>query len=191
MGLMFLWSGVLVPKLYPPKPLPPGTTNIAATAQSPASVTNPAAPAPGLNNPFTRPAFATNTAAPLVVLTNEDARYTFTALGGGLSEIALTKYPETVSHQRKGLPTTNSFATLNAHAPLPVLAVVGSEGWQGDGVFALTYTTNTLRAEKTLADGLRIVKEFQLGTNYLVHATDVGSTIVQCRARHPGPDLVG
>ena len=173
MGLMFLWSSVLVPKLYPPIPAktaPPDATNAVAVAQSPATSTaNPAAPAAGLNA-FIRPAFTTNTDAPTVVLTNENARYTFTALGGGLSQIALIKYPEMVSQQRKGSPT-KSFATLNVNAPLPVLAVVGSEGWQqGDGVFALTHTTNTLRAEKTLADGLRIVKEFQLGTNYLLHA---------------------
>lgn len=173
MGLMFLWSGVLMPKLYPPIPVktpPPGATNAVAAAQSPAPATTTAAPAPGLNT-FIRPTFATNTDAPTVVLTNENARYTFTALGGGLSEIALVKYPEVVSHQRKGSPPTSSFATLNAHAQLPVLEVVGSEGWQGDRVFELTQTGNTLRAEKTLADGLRIVKEFQLGTNYLVHAS--------------------
>lgn len=173
MGLMFLWSGVLMPKLYPPIPVktpPPGATNAVAAAQSPAPATTTAAPAPGLNT-FIRPTFATNTDAPTVVLTNENARYTFTALGGGLSEIALVKYPEVVSHQRKGSPPTSSFATLNAHAQLPVLEMVGSEGWQGDRVFELTQTGNTLRAEKTLADGLRIVKEFQLGTNYLVHAT--------------------
>ncbi len=172
-GLMFLWTGVLMPKLYPPIPVktpPPGATNAVAPAQSPALATNTAAPVPGLN-PFIRPTFATNTDAPSVVLTNENARYTFTPLGGGLSEIALVKYPEVISHQRKGSPPTSSFATLNAHAQLPVLAVVGSEAWQGDGIFALTHTANTLRAEKTLADGLRIVKEFQLGTNYLVHAS--------------------
>ena len=176
MGLMFLWSSVLVPKLYPPIPAKapsPGTTNGMAVAQSSTTYTsntaNPAAPTTGLNT-FIRPAFTTNTEAPSVVLTNENARYTFTALGGGLSQIALIKYPEMVSHQHKGSPT-NSFATLNVNAPLPVLAVVGSEGWQGDGIFALTHTTNTLRAEKTLADGLRIVKEFQLGTNYLIHAS--------------------
>lgn len=169
MGLMFLWSSVLVPKLYPPipaKPTTPGATNAAAPA-----------PAPSTSSPvtstatFIRPAFATNIEAASVVLTNDNARYTFTALGGGLSEIALVKYPEVVSHQRKGSSATNGFAALNVHAQLPVLAVVGSEGWQGDGVFELTQTGNTLRAEKTLANGLRIVKEFQLGTNYLVHAS--------------------
>lgn len=173
MGLMFLWTSVLHPKLYPPipvKPPPPGATNAVTTAQSPAPTGMAATPAPGLNT-FVRPTFATNIEAPSVVLTNENARYTFTARGGGLGEIALVKYPEVVSHQRKGSPPTSSFATLNTQAQLPVLAVVGSEGWQGDGVFALAQTGNTLSAEKTLVNGLRIVKEFRLGTNYLVHAS--------------------
>jgi YidC/Oxa1 family membrane protein insertase len=172
MGLMFLWSSVLVPRLYPPIPAKaptPGASNAVATAQSPTPATSTATPAAGAGT-FIRPSFTNNIEAASVVLTNENARYAFTALGGGLSEIELVKYPEMVSHQHKGSPTTNSFATLNANAQLPVLAVVGSESWQGDGVFALTQTGNTLRAEKTLADGLRIVKEFQLGTNYLLHA---------------------
>ncbi len=173
MGLMFLWSSVLVPKLYPPipvKPPAPGMTNVMATAQSPTPTTTTSTTAPGLGT-FVRPKFATNVEASSVVLMNENARYTFTALGGGLSEIALVKYPELVSHQRKGSPATTGFATLNVHAQMPVLALMGSESWQGDGVFDLTQMGNTLRAEKTLADGLRIVKEFQLGTNYLVHAS--------------------
>ncbi len=173
MGLMFLWSSVLVPKLYPPIPVktpPPGATNAATAAPAPTATGTALAPAPSLGT-FVRPKFATNAEAASVVLTNDNARYTFTALGGGLSEIALVKYPEVVSHERKGSPPTTSFATLNVHAQMPVLALVGREGWQGDGVFELTQTGNTLRAEKTLADGLRIVKEFQLGTNYLVHAS--------------------
>jgi len=173
MGLMFLWSSVLVPKLYPPIPVktpPPGATNAAAAAPAPTMTGTAPTPAPSLGT-FVRPKFATNAEASSVVLTNDNARYTFTALGGGLSEIALVKYPEVVSHARKGSPPTSSFATLNVHAQMPVLALVGSEGWQGDGVFDLTQTGNTLHAEKTLADGLRIVKEFQLGTNYLVHAS--------------------
>ncbi len=173
MGLMFLWLNVLHPKIFPPIPVPPprpGLTNAAGLTAGPALTANSAAPAPGLNS-YVRPAFATNLDAPTVVLTNDNARYTFTALGGGISQIALVKFPETVAHQRKGSPT-NSFATLNVNAPLPVLAVIGAEGWQqGDGVYALTQTANTLRAEKTLPDGLRIVKEFQLGSNYLVHAS--------------------
>jgi hypothetical protein len=42
---------------------------------------------------------------------------------------------------------------------------------QGDGIFTLTKTETGVRAEKTLTNGLRLVKEFQPSTNYLVIAS--------------------
>ena len=51
---------------------------------------------------------------------------------------------------------------------MPAFALVGSEALQGDGEFTLTKMENGVRAEKTLPSGLRLVKEFQLGTNYLL-----------------------
>ncbi len=46
--LIGLWSFVLVPKLYPPKPLPPGSTNAPGMVESPVSPgpASPAVPAP-------------------------------------------------------------------------------------------------------------------------------------------------
>ena len=52
---------------------------------------------------------------------------------------------------------------MNTNAPLPVLSV--GRGIQGDNDFTLTQTGQTVRAEKTLTNGLRVVKEFDLGTN--------------------------
>jgi YidC/Oxa1 family membrane protein insertase len=54
---------------------------------------------------------------------------------------------------------------------LPVLAVLGAPGLVGDGNFTLTRIADGVRAEKLLPDGLRLVKEFHLGSNYLVNAT--------------------
>ena len=174
-ALMLLWSMVLVPKLYPPKPLPPGATNTVATAVTvtatnvtPLAVPAVATPAPV---PVVPPTFETNVAEQLIVLTNDNARYTFTSRGGGLKDIELVRYPETVSRRSHKQPLTNNFATLNTPAPAPVLALLGEAGIQGDGVFALTQTANSVRAEKVLTNGLRLVKEFQISTNYLVHAT--------------------
>jgi hypothetical protein len=50
-----------------------------------------------------------------------------------------------------------------------VLAVMGRD-LEGDGDFALTRDGDTIRAEKTLTNGLRVVKEFEIGTNYLFKA---------------------
>lgn len=51
------------------------------------------------------------------------------------------------------------------------MALVGDEAVQGDGIFKLTSIENGVRAEKTLTNGLSIVKEFQLSTNYLVQTS--------------------
>lgn len=173
-GFMFLWSGVLVPKYFTKPPVPGSTTHAVvkpATSGVPVSsnVTITAtAGAPA--SPFVRPTFSTNTTEELIVLTNNDARYTFTSLGGGVKTVELLKFPESVSRRSKASPT-NDLATLNANASLPVLAVLGGEAIQGDGIFSLTRTPQGVQAEKTLTNGLRLVKQFELSTNYLLQAS--------------------
>jgi len=177
-GLIVLWTMVIVPTLYPPKPLPPGSTNLVSAVSATqtvatTSVTQTATSAPPTLAPVTapKPAFLASGNEETLVLTNNNARYTFTSHGGGLKLIELVHYRETVSRTRKKQPLTNNLAELNAHVSMPVLAVLGDDSVQGDGVFTLTKTETGLRAEKTLTNGLRLVKEFQLSTNYLVIAT--------------------
>lgn len=115
--------------------------------------------------------FDTNAPEQTIVLTNGRARYTFTSRGGGLKEIELLDYPETVSARWKGQVTNSAaVAVLNARVPVPVLAVLGGNSLIGDGNFALTKTATGVRAEKSFADGLRLVKNFQFSSNYLVNA---------------------
>ncbi len=162
-------------KLFPPKPLPPGATNVLATAKSLPATNAPAAPPavlPTLSaTTAPRPAFLTNVEEETLELTNDNARYTFTSRGGGLAQIELLRYPETVSRQRKGQTASTALATLNGKAVVPVLTLFGGPSLEGDGIFALTRTATGVRAEMTLTNGLRLVKEFQLSTNYLVDAT--------------------
>jgi YidC/Oxa1 family membrane protein insertase len=107
-----------------------------------------------------------------IVLTNSHARYTFTSRGGGLEKIELLGYPQTIAPGWKKTKTAGeSVASLNARAPLPILAVLGGTNLIGDGVFTLTRTDDGVRAEKQLPNGLRMVKEFHLSSNYLVQAT--------------------
>jgi YidC/Oxa1 family membrane protein insertase len=145
-------------------------TNHVATAQTATANANIVTPALA-----TAPAFSfdTNTPEQKIVLTNQRARYTFTSRGGGLKLVELLDYPETISARwktRKGNPT-NAVATLNTHAPVPVLAVLGDAEFVGDGNFTLTKTDDGVRAEKSFTNGLRIVKEFHLSSNYLVNAS--------------------
>jgi YidC/Oxa1 family membrane protein insertase len=174
MGLMFLWQGVLVPKYFSDKrPVPAPNTNAQpATITATQDVTTAQSPAvPTAIGSFARPAFSTNAIEELLVVTNENARYIFTSRGGGLKEIELVKFRETVKRKRKDQVQTNNVATLNTHAHLPVLAILGGESLIGDGVFTLTPAGNGVRAEKTLPNGLRLIKEFQPSSNYLVHTT--------------------
>ena len=172
--VLMLWYPLVVNKLYPPKPLPPGATNAPAAFLAPTNQTTsaPQAPAP-IEEPAPAPTLIVTANVPeeFLVATNDNARYTFTSYGGGLKRIELFHYPETVARHREKGPHTNELATLNAFSPAPTLALLDGEAVQGDGVFKLSSTDHGVRAEKTLTNGLTIVKDFQLSSNYLVMAT--------------------
>ncbi len=150
-------------------PPPQVATNPGTNTQNQA-VAASSAPA---STPVATPWFSVDSNSPesLITITNADARYTFTSRGGGLQSVKLTKYPDSVPLRWKKEMATNGVATLNAHAPVPVLAILGDAGLVGDGNFTLTRTGDGVRAEKLLPDGLRLVKEFHVISNYLVNAT--------------------
>jgi YidC/Oxa1 family membrane protein insertase len=153
MVLMFLWQGVLVPKYFSDKrPIPVANTNAVPTTTTgtqavPPPKLRPRQP-PAVTGAFVRPDFSTNASEELLVITNENARYTFTSRGGGLKKIELVKFPETISRKRRDQAAVTNFATLNSQAHLPVLTVLGGEALIGDGVFTLTQTATGVRAEK-------------------------------------------
>lgn len=171
-----------VPKFFPAPTPPAGATNVVTSVENPAqtgtnntTISNPSNSATGMR-PVTPsvPVLAVNTnkSEELVVLTNEDARYTFTSYGGGLKMVELLHYPEIVSHSKIRGESSKS-ANLNAEGPAPVLAILGDPSFTGDGLFTVTKTAggNGVRAEKSLPDGLTLVKEWAMSTNYLVSAT--------------------
>ena len=170
-ALLMLWYP-LVNKLYPRKPLPVTGTNAAPAALSATNAPTGASNAQPVlaESPSVapKPFVSTNVPEELFFVTNENARYTFTTHGGGLKLIELLKYPETVSTRREKQPQTNRLATLNAFTPAPTLALLDGEAVQGDGIFKLSGTGSGVRAEKSLTNGLTIVKEFTLATNYLI-----------------------
>ncbi|MGA2242852.1 MAG: membrane protein insertase YidC [Verrucomicrobiota bacterium] len=148
-------------------------TNQVAKAQSPSAAANSNVVSPTLTVTTTAvaPVFDTNTPEALLVITNAHARYTFTSRGGGLKSVELLDYPETVSPRWKKKVANDGVATLNTHAPIPVLAILGDASLVGDGYFTLTPITDGVHAEKSLTNGLRLSKEFHLGSNYLVNAS--------------------
>ena len=139
----------------------------AATSNSPAAVPTTA------TEPTPVAVFDTNAPEQTLVLTNGRARYTFTSRGGGLKLVELLDYPQTISARWKGQVTNSAaaVATLNARTTVPALAILGGESLVGDGNFALTQTVTGVRAEKTFPDGLRLVKNFQFSSNFLLNAS--------------------
>jgi YidC/Oxa1 family membrane protein insertase len=147
--------------LHPPAPIVQTT---AATGTGPEA--SPINVAPVLASPFD-----TNLPEQTLVLTNKDARYTFTSRGGGLKTVELVQFPESISlrYQNTSGATSDKVASLNSHALVPTLAILGDPALVGDGNFTLTATANGVSAVKLLPNGLRLEKDFEISSNYLVN----------------------
>jgi YidC/Oxa1 family membrane protein insertase len=177
-GVLFVGWYYLMSTVYAPNPALVATNRMARATDSTASTNRaPAAASRQTSARDETPASLSARPLPvpaapetLVVLENENARYTFTSQGGGLKLVALKNYPESVACGTQKKTASTNWATLNTRAPMPAMALFGTGALQGDGLFELHQTTNGVVAEKTLTNGLRLVKEFQLGTNYLLTA---------------------
>lgn len=173
-GALFLWQ-YLVSVWFPPVPKPIGATNLVSSVtngmstNAVAGTTNIAPPAIASAKVTAQPiVLATNVPEQIEVLESPEAIYTFTSRGGGLNQIQLKHYLETVGCDRAN--GTNQFATLNDHARVSVFAMQAGDAF-GDDSFKLTRTSDsTVKAEKTLPSGLRVVNEFVLGSDYRVTA---------------------
>ncbi|HEX4120022.1 MAG TPA: membrane protein insertase YidC [Verrucomicrobiae bacterium] len=168
MALLFGLSP-LVDHFFPPKPVPlklqtsltnnPEATNVAAVS----TVTNmPSAETPVAPVRSTMP-------EQILTVSNQDLIWHFTSEGGGIKTIDLRDYPAVIKRTAAGGMAPPTPASLNTNAPLPVMTLVGG-GIQGNNYFTVTRSGQTIRAEKTLPSGLRLVKEFDLGSNCFFNA---------------------
>jgi YidC/Oxa1 family membrane protein insertase len=162
-------------KIFPPIPVKP-TNSIASATNILAGGTNAAgASLAGLTNGASTNQFAAvQTNLPprqeeLVALENEDARYVFTSLGGGLKQIELKKFPAEVGCDPKA--PTNANVTLNAKGRAPIMSLLVGGDTNTLEYFTLSSTGNTVRAEAPMANGLYLIKEFRLSTNYLLNTS--------------------
>ena len=162
--LILLWPK-LMHQLYPP---PPRSTNevLVATNLLTTNVSTPAIVA-ATNSISAVTQIPDNAPEELLVVTNESAKYTFTSRGGGLKLVELRKYPESIDCG-KTTAGEQRLASLNTRAPVPSLALVG--GGLEMGSFSLSRSGETIRAEKALTNGLVVIKEFQISSNYLLQA---------------------
>jgi len=166
--LLILGWFKLVEVLYPPPPRRPvvkDTNTVTHAASQPGTnLTGTNLPAPG----------ATQWTAPkaeeqLLPFETADVKYTFTSHGGGLKLAELKHFPKIVGNRKVTDPAR--VVTLNTKAPVAAMTLLGGDAVQGDGLFTLAKSGNGVRAEKLLPTGLRIVKEFTPGSNYLMHVS--------------------
>ncbi|MFA6545030.1 MAG: membrane protein insertase YidC, partial [Limisphaerales bacterium] len=168
--LLILGWFKLVEVMYPPPPPRPvvRSTNAVPHAVSPAGTNvSISQPAPGTPAPVSTQWVAPKAEEQLVLLETADVRYTFTSHGGGLKLAELKHFPKIVGNRKVIDPAR--VVTLNTKAPVAAMTLLGGDAIQGDGLFTLAKSEKGVRAEKLLPTGLRIVKEFTPGTNYLLH----------------------
>jgi YidC/Oxa1 family membrane protein insertase len=173
--LLILWIP-LVNLIYPPLPAPAVTNAVAGATGHVTWATNapgavaPAQAAPTISAPSATAAPWTRPEAPetLVTLESAEARYVFSSHGGGLKEVELKRYRESVRRGASRQAAARKLVTLNQRAPVPALTLVGGGPLQDNAPFDLARTAEGLRAEKRLTNGLRVVQEYRLGTNHLL-----------------------
>ncbi|MFM2295066.1 MAG: hypothetical protein RLZZ350_1479 [Verrucomicrobiota bacterium] len=178
-GLLLVVGNQVINKLVPPAPKPVAVAHAVSTNQATLSaatpVPNAAAPASASNLATTasasvatpavpRVAFDTNAPEQTLTLATADARYVFTSRGGGIKSVELLRYPQSVSALRKKKTDHADPVVLNESANLPLGAWADSS----DGIFTLTPFAGGVRAEKVSPDGVRVVKEFSPGSNYVI-----------------------
>ncbi|MEI6565985.1 MAG: membrane protein insertase YidC [Verrucomicrobiota bacterium] len=155
-------------KLYPAAPVIPGATNAVqaqAASPTPSAVQQP----PSLQAAERQFALPAAHEEQILEITNARTHYTFTSHGGGIKQIELLEYPEAIP-TRRGMETpVNKVATLNAQAHSPAMALLGGTALQEDNFYTITRTTTGVRAEKHLTNGLLVIKDFSISTNYLIH----------------------
>lgn len=174
--LMLLWAP-LVNRIYYGTWSPPPRTNLVQT------ITNVPAPATTSTTTTTSPirsvvqassggapVRSSHDSATLLALTNNEAIYTFSSIGGGLQTIGLRRYPENVECRQKGSSSTSDLARLNSMDAIAVLSIAAGTNLLADQDFKLTAAGGVVTAEATTPAGIAITKQFSLGSNYLVHA---------------------
>ena len=160
---------------WPPIPAPHRTNQIALQTNVPTTTTTTQTVAGVTNQPIAAPPtpvqlVTTNAAEELLEIETSEARFIFTSHGGGLKSAELKPYPRAITcNDSKDVALTNR-VLLNGGATVPIMSVLGGDALLGDGLFQLTRDGQNVRATKTLANGLRITKEFSVSSNYLVTA---------------------
>jgi len=162
-ALLLTWPA-LVNKIFPPIPKPPPSTNTVATATNrlldPINARAPARTNQGTISAAREPLPTFEGPEQLLVAENDHMRVTFTSHGGGIDLVEVKGYLASVDCKTKNGVDTNRLASLNTRAPRPAFDLIGPADNFGDD-------SSGVLAQKDLPSGLRFVKDYRLGTNYL------------------------
>lgn len=186
----------LMERIYPPKPVVPGSTNAvaqgagtpagpagaagAAAAGAPAAgtpnVAAPSAPVTVAAKPVRPGSVETGFVAPTgaaeeITLENDHARYVFTSAGGGVKQVELKGHRDamTWAERKAGKPVRP--AVINRSLEVPIMAVLGLDGAAASGQYRLARSNDAVVASRELGNSVRLVKEFRIGSNHVMHVT--------------------
>jgi len=179
-ALMLGWPA-LVNRLYPPSERPKTATNAiprspssnsAVGVQTGSTSSIPATTIQSVPSPTSPPVQVLSaTAGQTLVLENTQVRATFTSLGGGLRRVDLKEYPAVIARGKGQGAQASTDVMLNDPAFSPAFVHVGLPGLGGDQEFELIQRDGAVIAQKDLPEGLRVVKEYRLASNYVFQVT--------------------
>lgn len=179
-ALMLGWPA-LVNRLYPPSARPKAGTNAIPVslpsntvggAQVASTSSVPAATLQSVPSPTAPPVQVLSaTAGKTLVLENTQVRATFTSLGGGLRRVDLKEYPAVIARGKGQGPQASTDVMLNDPAFSPAFVHAGLPGLGLDQEFELIQRDGAVIAQKDLPEGLRVVKEYRLASNYVFEVT--------------------
>ncbi len=170
---------VLVPVIFPPLPAPPMTNTVGVVGTA-LPATNPPRETPSTNLVALPPppALPSSLVGPLPVtegpeqierIETPEAVYSFTSKGGGLKTVELKRYQENIGYGASQSSESN-WVTLNARARVPVLALRDATLAEPIPFKLVRLSPNSIQAEQPLSNGLTVVKQFTVASNYLVTA---------------------
>lgn len=160
-------------KIYPPIPVAATNTVTAATNRLVAGATNPAAASiPNLGPIPQAPPTLLTAAEETRTLENDRIRVQVTSRGGGIQFVELKDYPARIPLNRKEKGRPNELASLNKSSFLPAFTYANAPALTEDGYFSLRVATNGIFAEKSLTNGLRLVRQFSIASNYIVQVSE-------------------
>ncbi len=179
-ALMLGWPA-LVNRLYPPSERAKTATNAIPRSPSSNSVVGvqtgstssiPATTIQSVPSPTAPPVQVLSaTAGKTLVLENTQVRATFTSLGGGLRRVDLKEYPAVIARGKGQGAQASMDVMLNDPAFSPAFVHAGLPGLGGDQEFELIQRDGAVIAQKDLPEGLRVVKEYRLASNYVFQVT--------------------